>query len=62
MRGQVCDVGYLGSISMYKVRLDDGAVVKVALANVARTSERTFCTHDEVWLSWPPDAAVVLTG
>ena len=62
MRGQVCDIGYLGSISMYKVRLDDGAVVKVAVANVARTCERTLCTRDEVWLSWPPDAAVVLTG
>ena len=62
MRGQVCDIGYLGSISMYKVRLDDGAVVKVAVANVAPASEPTFSTHDEVWLSWPPDAAVVLMG
>jgi len=62
MRGQVCDIGYLGSISVYKVRLDDGAVVKVAVANVARTCERTFCTQDDVWLSWPPDAAVVLVG
>jgi putrescine transport system ATP-binding protein len=62
MRGRVCDIGYLGSISMYKVRLDDGAVVKVAVANVARTCETTLRTRDEVWLSWPPDAAVVLMG
>jgi putrescine transport system ATP-binding protein len=62
IRGQVCDIGYLGSISMYKVRLDDGTVMKVAVANVARTSEQTFRTQDEVWLSWPPDAAVILTG
>jgi putrescine transport system ATP-binding protein len=62
MRGKVCDVGYLGSISVYKVRLDDGALVKATVANVARTSGQTFTTHDEVWLSWPPDAAVVLTG
>jgi hypothetical protein len=47
---------------MYKVRLDDGAVVKVAVANVARTCETTLRTRDEVWLSWPPDAAVVLMG
>jgi putrescine transport system ATP-binding protein len=61
-RGQVCDIGYLGGVSIYKVRLDDGAVLKVAVANVARTSGQTFSTSDEVWLSWPPDAAVVLTG
>ena len=61
MRGRVCDIGYLGGVSIYKVRLDGGAVVKVAVANVARTSRQTFSTHDEVWLSWPPDVAVVLT-
>jgi putrescine transport system ATP-binding protein len=62
MRGSVCDLGYLGGISMYKVRLDDGAIVKAAVANVTRTSGQAFSAHDEVWLSWPPDAAVVLTG
>jgi putrescine transport system ATP-binding protein len=62
VRGQVCDIGYLGGVSIYKVQLDDGAVVKVTVANVARTSGQTFSTCDEVWLSWPPDAAVVLTG
>jgi len=61
MRGQVCDIGYLGGVSIYKVRLDDGAVLKAAVANVARTSGQAFSTHDEVWLSWPADAAVVLT-
>jgi putrescine transport system ATP-binding protein len=62
MRGKVCDVGYLGSISTYKVRLDDGVVVKAAVANVAPASGQTLRTHDEVWLSWLPDAAVVLMG
>jgi putrescine transport system ATP-binding protein len=61
MRGQICDVGYLGGISTYKVRLDDGAVVKVAVANVARARGQAFSAGDEVRLSWPPDAAVMLT-
>jgi putrescine transport system ATP-binding protein len=60
MCGRICDLGYLGGMSMYKVRLDDGAVVKAAVANVTRTSGGAFAVHDEVWLSWPPDAAVVL--
>ncbi len=62
VRGRVCDIGYLGSLSVYKVRLDDGAIVKAAVANVARTSGRTFSLNEEIWLSWPPDAAVVLTS
>jgi putrescine transport system ATP-binding protein len=62
LRGRVCDIGYLGGISIYKVRLDDGAVFKAAVANVARTGGQAFSAGDEVWLSWPPEAAVVLTG
>jgi putrescine transport system ATP-binding protein len=62
MHGQICDVGYLGGVSIYKVRLEDGAIMKVTVANVARTSGLAFSTHDEVWLSWSPDAAVVLAG
>jgi putrescine transport system ATP-binding protein len=62
MRGQVCDIAYLGSVSIYKIRLDDGAVVKATVANVARSSAQSFSIKDEVWLSWPPDAAVVLTS
>jgi putrescine transport system ATP-binding protein len=62
VRGCVCDVGYLGGMSIYKVRLDDGVVVKAAVANVARTSGPAFSAGDDVRLSWPPEAAVVLTG
>jgi putrescine transport system ATP-binding protein len=62
MAGRVEDIGYLGGISIYKVRLDDGAIVKAAVANVARTGGPAFRTGDPVWLSWPPDAGVVLTG
>jgi putrescine transport system ATP-binding protein len=62
LRGRICDIGYLGGISIYKVRLNDGTVVKAAVANVARTSGQAFGAGDEVWLSWPSDAAVVLTG
>jgi putrescine transport system ATP-binding protein len=61
VRGRVCDVGYLGGHSIYKVRLDDGAIVKAAVANVARTNRPAFSAGDEVRLSWPPEAAVVLT-
>jgi putrescine transport system ATP-binding protein len=60
VRGRLCDIGYLGGLSIYKVRLNDGAVVMATVANVARNREAAFSTGDEVWISWPPDAAVVL--
>jgi putrescine transport system ATP-binding protein len=62
VRGRVEDIGYLGGTSVYKVRLNDGTVVKAAVANVARIRGGAFSTGDEVWLSWPPEAGVVLTG
>lgn len=60
VRGRICDIGYLGGLSVYKVRLNDGAVVTATVANVARNMEAAFSTGDEVWISWPPEAAVVL--
>ena len=59
--GQVMDIGYLGDLSIYKVRLDDGFVIKAAAANMTRLIERPIGWDDRVWLSWSPDAGVVLT-
>jgi putrescine transport system ATP-binding protein len=59
--GTVWDIGYLGSLSIYKVRLDNGAVIKAAIANATRLVERPIGWHDRVWLSWTPQASVVLT-
>jgi putrescine transport system ATP-binding protein len=59
--GQVWDIGYLGDLSVYKVRLDGGFVMKAAVANMTRLIERPIGWDDRVWLSWAPEAAVVLT-
>jgi putrescine transport system ATP-binding protein len=57
----VTDSGYLGDLSIYKVRLDNGAVMKVAVANVTRLVERPIAWDERVWLSWAAEAAMVLT-
>ena len=62
VRGRVWDIGYLGGVSIYKVRLDDGTVMKAAVANVVRLTDQPIGADDEVWLSWPPAAAVMLTS
>jgi putrescine transport system ATP-binding protein len=59
--GTVDNIGYLGDLSIYKVRLDNGFVMKAAVANVTRLVERSIGWDDRVWLSWAPEAATVLT-
>jgi putrescine transport system ATP-binding protein len=59
--GQVSNIGYLGDLSIYEVRLDTGFVMKATLANMTRLIERPIGWDDRVWLSWAPEAAVVLT-
>jgi putrescine transport system ATP-binding protein len=61
VRGTVADIGYLGGVSIYKVRLADGAVMKVTVANAARLADQPIGHDQEVWLSWAPAAAVMLT-
>jgi putrescine transport system ATP-binding protein len=57
----VVDIGYLGDLSIYKLRTEAGVPVKAALANTGRLTERAIGWDDTVWVSFPPDAAIVLT-
>ena len=59
--GQVENIAYLGDLSIYKVQLDTGFVLKVTVANVARLVELPIDWDDRVWLTWTPEAAMVLT-
>jgi putrescine transport system ATP-binding protein len=59
--GTVTDIGYLGTVSLYKVRLDNGLTLKAAMMNEQRQVARAIHVNDRVWLSWTPEAAVLLT-
>ena len=61
LAGRVHDIAYLGDISLYKVTLDDGATITASLANASRTVDRPIGWDDKVWITWTPDAGVVLT-
>lgn len=60
IEGEVWDVGYLGKLSIFHVRLTDGRIVKVTQTNRQRATERTITWEDRVFVTWSPDAAVVL--
>jgi putrescine transport system ATP-binding protein len=59
--GTIWDIGYLGDLSIYHVELPNGARVKAAKPNLTRMVERPITWDDKVWVSWSPDAGVVLT-
>jgi putrescine transport system ATP-binding protein len=56
--GTVFEIGYRGDVSLYKVRMADRSLIKVALANAG--GRPPFAINDLVWVSWPPDAGVML--
>ena len=59
--GQVLDIGYLGDLSIYKVKLDNGFVVRAAMVNQSRLLARPIGWDERVWLTFAPDSGVVLT-
>jgi putrescine transport system ATP-binding protein len=61
VEGEVWDIGYLGDVSVYHVRLPTGATVKSTVTNRTRLVERPITWDDKVWLSWARDGGVVLT-
>ena len=60
LTGEVWDIGYLGDISIYRVRLENGDIVKASMTNRTRLVERPITWHDKVWLTWSPDGGVIL--
>lgn len=61
IEGEVFDIAYLGDMTVYHVKLDDGRVVKSSMLNSARIAEDQLTWSDRAWISFKPDAGVVLT-
>jgi len=59
--GTIVEIGYLGELSIYQIRLADGSRVRAAIANTGRDERPAPVTHEEIWLSFAPEAAIVLT-
>jgi putrescine transport system ATP-binding protein len=57
----VVDIGYLGDLSIYRLRTDTGVALQAAIANTGLLAGRAASWNDKVWVSFSPDAAIVLT-
>jgi len=60
-RGKVEEIAYIGGLSVYHIKIQSGMTILATLANVDRLAEDRPTWDDQVYLSWQPSAAVVLT-
>ncbi|MEM7268929.1 MAG: polyamine ABC transporter ATP-binding protein [Pseudomonadota bacterium] len=62
--GEVDDIGYLGEISIYKIRLANGQIIDVTAPNLIRPMSRTHSItwEEKVYLRWEPSSAMLLTS
>jgi putrescine transport system ATP-binding protein len=60
LEGVVTDVGYLGGLTVYKVKLDSGAMVRSSMANTARLDVDAYSAGQRVVAWFTPDDCVVL--
>jgi putrescine transport system ATP-binding protein len=60
-RGMVSDVAYMGSYSLYHVRLPGGKVVVSHLSSQELLGENAPAWNDDVYISWSSASGVVVT-
>src|ERR1700733_1022380 len=60
LEGIVTDVGYLGGVTSYKVKLDSGAVIRSSMANTARIDIDAYSASQRGVAWFTPDDCVVI--
>ena len=60
VEGEVWDLAYLGDMTIFHVKLPSGKIIKASAVNRSRSGTEVFTYHDAVWVSFAPDAGVVL--
>jgi putrescine transport system ATP-binding protein len=60
LEGVVTDVGYLGGLTIYKLKLESGAILRASMANTARIDTDSYSLNQRVVAWFTPDDCVVL--
>ena len=60
--GTIEEIAYMGSMSVFRIRLPSGKEVRVTQPNFSRNMGERFTWEDQVYLSWNADSSVVLTS
>jgi len=53
-------MGYLGNLSLYRIRLESGRTIQVSQQNRRRSPKRFVEWEDKIWVTWRPRSAVVI--
>jgi putrescine transport system ATP-binding protein len=61
VEGEVWDIGYLGDMTVFNIRLDSGTVMKASVLNARREVEDPIGYDERIWVSFAPDSGVLLT-
>ncbi len=62
IEGEVWDIAYLGDMSVYNIRMDNGSILKVSLLNSSRMNKKPITWEERVWVSWDRNSGMVLTS
>jgi putrescine transport system ATP-binding protein len=62
LTGEVWDIGYLGDWTVYRVKLESGAVVRASRANATRFVAQPIDWDERVYLTFAPEGAVILAS
>ncbi len=60
--GTIEEIAYMGSMSVFRIRLPSGKEVRVTQPNFSRNMGERFTWEDQVYMSWDADSSVVLTS
>jgi putrescine transport system ATP-binding protein len=60
LEGLVTEIGYLGGVSTYQIKLDLGATLRASLSNLARLEIDEFASGQRVVAWFAPDDCIVL--
>jgi len=60
VQGTVEEIAYMGDVSVYRVRLQNGVIMKATTPNLVRLAERPINWEDEVYLYWRPENGLML--
>ncbi len=60
LRGVVWDIAYLGDVTLFNVKLENGALVRSTVINASRVADEQIAWEEEVWLTFERDAGVLL--
>jgi ABC-type Fe3+/spermidine/putrescine transport system ATPase subunit len=59
-RGVIKGMSYLGDITLYEIKLESGAMIRVSRPNLSRHDQEDFTWDDKVSMHWRADSPVVL--